>query len=220
MLLFPTVQRLTIRVKNGKQANHQAHMQDIFPTANSEGPVRDAALRRYVPHWFRGTIQPVINGSSFSWQTGHKWRVEWPQFDSPAYIQGMEYINPTEGWQMTGSMSPEAVGVVDGVELCVCGCGELRWLAALLVQETGRKVEVGVVYYGDAEAEELRKMKIKLKPLKDGVVPLPLTWLQGGDAAVWEADEKYWNDLRASKGDLTSMWNLKTWRFWGSSDSG
>lgn len=213
MLLFPTVQRLTIRVQNGKRAKQQEHMPILFHIPNAEGPVRDAAMRRYVPNWLRGTIQSVVNGSSFSWQTGHKWRVEWPQFDSPAYVQGMEYVNPEDGWQMTGSMSSEAAGVVDGVELCVCGCGELCWLAARLVQETGRKVEVGLVYYGDADAEELRKMKIRLEPLKEGADPLPLTWLQGGAAAVWEADEKYWNELRASKGNFTGMWKLGTWGF-------
>jgi hypothetical protein len=219
ILLFPTVQRLTIRVPKGKRANQQAHMLDMFSTLDAEGPVRDAALRRYVPNWLSSTIQHVVNSPSSSWQTGHKWRVEWPQFDSPLYVQGMEYANPIEGWQMTGSMPQEAAGVVEGVKLCICGCGELRWLAAHLVQETGRRVKIGVEYCRDAEAEELRKMKIRLEPLKGGADPLPLTWLQGGDAAGWEVDEQYWNELRAKKGNFTAMWKLRTWRFWGSLES-
>jgi hypothetical protein len=217
MLLFTTVQRLTIRVQKGRTANQQAHMQDIFPTSNDGGPVRDEALRRYVPNWLSGTVHYVVDGRSFSWQTGYKWRVEWPQFNSPVYVEAMEYVGPTDGWNTTGSMPPEAAGVVDGVELCVCGCGELCWLTAHLVQETGRQVKVGVVYYGDAETEELRMMRVKLKTLANGMYPLPLTWLQGGDAAVWDVTEKYWNDLRARNGNLMAIWKSRTWRLWGSS---
>ncbi|KAF2790328.1 hypothetical protein K505DRAFT_199666, partial [Melanomma pulvis-pyrius CBS 109.77] len=209
MLLFPTVQRLEIRVQRSRHVSQQAHMPEVFLWDSGETPTRVAALRQYAPGWLRATVHNAVNGASFSWQTGQKWRTQWPQFDSPSYVESMEFANAIEGWAMTGSMSAEAVGQVDGVELCVCGCGNPSWVLARLIQETGRQVEVRVAYCGDGDEMDLKKMKVRLEPLEEGTVePLPLTWLHGGSAAGWDADEKYWHALRARKGNLTAKWRL------------
>jgi hypothetical protein len=202
MLLFPTVRHLTIRVPAGTHTEVQARRPDTFLLPTSPAAIHEAALNRYVPVWLLRTVQKAVNGRSFSWQTGQKWRVEWPQFKSAAYRQETEYFGPGYGWHIAGSMSLDAAGCVPGVQLCACGCNELRWLDVRLVQDTGRTVHVGVVHYRDVEAEDEyeQEIHVRLKPLDQGVKPLPVRWSQGGDAAAWEVDDKYWDRLRARKG--------------------
>ncbi|KAF2703964.1 hypothetical protein K504DRAFT_507490 [Pleomassaria siparia CBS 279.74] len=219
MLLFPTVQRLQIRVKKSKASNAIAHHTADSGSYTREPmeeslEIRNQALKRYVPSWWYGRVNEAIDGRAFSWQTGHKWRVEWPQFDSPFYTEYAEYTDDDDAshaWNRGGggTTSPDA-----DVDMCPCGCGALRWLSAHLIQETGRVVHVSVVYNGDGDAEALAAMKVQLRPLVHSVVePLPVQWVNGTEGAIWDVDEAYWEEKRRRNQALVDK--VKGWKRWG-----
>jgi hypothetical protein len=50
-------------------------------------------------------------------------------------------------------MSPNAVGEVRGVRMCPCQCGKIEWTTADSVQQSGRRIEVDIIYYGPDRPE-------------------------------------------------------------------
>ncbi|KAF2271133.1 hypothetical protein CC78DRAFT_12246 [Lojkania enalia] len=199
MLLFPSVRRLEIRVKNGPQPAKMYHSVPI--NIGAEETSRDEVLRKYVPYWWFMAVTGVVGGRSFSWQMGQKWAVKWPMMDSE--VKGekvcLEEFYESNGRVVLRAMDgPEELLRRDGIELCKCGCGEVCWLRANLMQEGGRRVEVEAVFYGDSNAER-EKLRLGLKVrLREGAEPLPVQEVEGG--IIWDADEAYWEGLRKRNG--------------------
>jgi hypothetical protein len=135
--------------------------------------------------WFHGLLRAVVQGQCYRWQTGEKWEVAWS-----AQTQSGNYSSVEE---------QEGMGRAD-MSLCVCGFGYVSWLAADLLQESGRRVHVNTVFYGEAEEEE-KKLKVILTP---GVESLCV--VDGARGFGFDVDEEYWQDMRRRNAKMKGWW--------------
>jgi hypothetical protein len=202
MLLFEGVKRLELRVKRRRILQNACHGYDSMgiaaithPTRFAE-PMREEAVRTYVPKWFHTALGDVLDGRAYAWQTGYKWQLEYPQWEYPEFVVYQDY-SEARGWQMKGTMDSEHVGHVDGVEFCACGCGMPSWTFARFTQETGRKVEVEVLFYGDSERErerERRGLSVRLRPGAERLEGVKE--VADGTGYQWKGADEYWDRLR------------------------
>jgi hypothetical protein len=117
-------------------------------------------------------------------------------------------------------MDPGAVGNVYGVKMCPCNCGNVEWVSANLVQETGRRVTVDLIYYGpeyrplpllDADTALRIRMGPKAVILQENAPSLELQELacHGGEVSVqgyaYDPDDDYWEDKRRRNGDWVAL---------------
>ncbi|KAH7377306.1 hypothetical protein BKA66DRAFT_467919 [Pyrenochaeta sp. MPI-SDFR-AT-0127] len=225
ILLLPTLKRFEIHIRKGHKSQQEAHHSPLLVGHTFRDPSRDA-VEKYAPTWFDyKTLRAIASGQAYSWQEGQKWRVEWPQLASSFFhcIDGRDMYGE-RCW--TPYMGSEAVNSVRGVHMCVCGCGEVCWLSADLIQETGRRICVDTQFYGTYKRtksfeEQLANHKIRLLP---GVKPLPVTeGPSGGNVGVTsiahDADQEYWDGIRRRNWKLDALWR-GCWKRVRSKDGG
>ncbi|KAH7406531.1 hypothetical protein DE146DRAFT_608375 [Phaeosphaeria sp. MPI-PUGE-AT-0046c] len=213
ILLFPHLRRFEIRVLRGTRSSsdhnwsHDSHVDD---------DLRKGAVRKYAPPWFANTIlRSVSAGWVHSWQEGQHWKVEWPQLEDWSYFDIHEECYTAGNMFLVPYMRLEAVGNVRGVHLCSHSCGQVKWLSADLVRETGRRVAIDAIYYGledrpipDLSTNFLLKMRLGHRAviLKEGtppVVPEAQSHDRGTPVSgiTFEPSATYWDDLRVKNGD-------------------
>ncbi|CAO2649877.1 Nn.00g011690.m01.CDS01 [Neocucurbitaria sp. VM-36] len=212
ILTFPSLSRFEIYIQRGHKYEQEVHYSPML-TGRTFNDLHKDAIEKYAPIWFDDRIlRPIANGHTFSWQSGDKWTVEWPQVDTP-------YLSVINSEDIHGElitkpyMGTEAIGAVRGVHLCVCGCDEVCWLSANLVQQTGRRLLIDTFFYSAEEGfktseEQYPHLKIRLRP---GAQPLPVTeGPTGANAGTtsfgYEADEEYWDGIRRRNWKLDAIW--------------
>jgi len=205
MLLFPGLKSLELTMKRGKTVAQIAHSMEVPIAPNTvETFIKEEVLRAHVPWWWYKILGDAVNGPGLKWQAGERWSIVWPQFSSSYYVE--EPAMTSYGVMTEGNMSPDAVGNVPGVELCACECGKVTWLAAILVQETGREIQARVRFVGYEVEEKKVEFKLVTEP---EAPPLPLQWSRGG--AGWAVDGPYQHDSEESKRGPTT----RRFGFWG-----
>lgn len=212
LLLFPGVKRLEVRCKRGIDHPNTVHT-GMFDAVTYDIGGKNAmqeewmgrAAKRYVPRWFQTTLHHVVCGRAYSWQKGQKWCIYYPALEYPQLTFQTDFSSPNAP-ETTAVISPDYAGLLPGIELCTCGCGSASWVLAQLVQETGRKVEVEVLFYEDSEAERERERKGLTVRLRPNVEHLPVVNVNGGRGLVWDAHEEYWSGLRMRKGWILGGW--------------
>ncbi|KAF2741506.1 hypothetical protein EJ04DRAFT_571586 [Polyplosphaeria fusca] len=195
ILLFPNISRVELCCRRFSVLPNQMHV----PFAYREETDFEEATRKYVPHWYSDALKDVVENRSFSWQKGSRWKVEWPQIDADPPEFEMEYTygsydRPVR-LRWVGGVPESEEDAPRGTAMCCCGCGDLVWTKGLLVQETGRRVEIETVFYGcKNEYESERERRGLLVRLREGAERLSLVERSGGMG--WEVDRKYWERLR------------------------
>ena len=186
LVLFPAVTRLRLRIERTRDE------QGGNPHANAAG---DASKSACVAPWLWSTLNEVREGKCVGgWQAGQKWELEWPQMDEEIEILSkinQTYSNNGDDVFVPGARAIREAHLRDlGVEQCACGCGVPCWNRVWLVQESGRRVRLDVVYYGDwvkalvmKRKMEFARHKVKLLP---GVERLPVRSLSGEVAPAGE----------------------------------
>lgn len=185
LVLFPAVTRLELRIERTRDEQG----------SNPHNPASGDRLKpACVMTWLWATLKEVLGGRFVGgWQAGQKWELEWPLMDediklaseiNQLYIDGESVFGPT------ARAMREAYLRNSGVDRCVCACRLPSWNRVWLVQETGRRVRVDVMYYGDwvmarekARKMELLRHKVKLMP---GAERLPVRSLSGEVAVAGE----------------------------------
>ncbi|KAF2476384.1 uncharacterized protein BDR25DRAFT_339411 [Lindgomyces ingoldianus] len=195
LALFAGLKRLELRIKkrHPREGQHNINL-GHFPMSGDTA--RMSIIRRCVPDWWLMSLTQVTNGRSLAWQAGETWTVEWPQYD--LLEKEMDVEHEWGGCAVNVAL-PNIAKNLPGASLCSCGCDEVRWWQANLVQKSGRKVEVDVVYYGDTEEVEREEREGTYIRLKEGAERLDVKEVDGGNGILWEADKKYWEDLRRRK---------------------
>jgi hypothetical protein len=217
IMLFPNLKHIELRVLRSSLPAHETDS----TTYTIDLVARAYAARKFVPRWIYTSITGFTAGChSCTWQTGERWEVEWPQANDDEFFRISEDIDPTGTLRHSPSMSPEAVGNVYGVQMCPCTCGDVEWVSANLVQETGRRIAVDTVYYGpeyrplpalDAETALRMKMGLKAVILKEDAPRLELTEqpCDAGEVSVqgyaYEPDEDYWEAKRRRNWDWMAL---------------
>ncbi|KAF1846287.1 uncharacterized protein K460DRAFT_122690 [Cucurbitaria berberidis CBS 394.84] len=223
ILVFPFLSRIEIYIQRGYKSRHKTHYYPFYPAQDRpffNDPRKDA-IEKYAPIWLDYKIlRPVARGHTFSWQAGQKWSIAWPQLDTP-------YFSVIGGEDSNGEslnkpyMGTDAVGAARGVHMCICGCGEVCWLSADLVQQTGRRVLVDTYFYGAEviprtdDERRFGHLKVRLHPGVPGVEGLTRENV-GATSFKNEVDEEYWDELRRRNGKLDALWR----GFWRGSRAG
>jgi hypothetical protein len=216
IMLLPNLKHIELRVLRSRLPAHE--IDPLIYTVNLEA--REYTARKFVPRWIYKSITGFAADYSYRWQTGERWKVEWPQANDDKFFCISEDIDSTGALRHSPSMSPEAVGNVYGVQMCPCTCGNVEWVSADLVQETGRRIAVDTVYYGpeyrplpalDAEIAFRMKMGLSAIILKEDAPRLELTEqpCDAGEVSVqgyaYEPDEDYWEAKRRRNGDWMAL---------------
>lgn len=162
------------------------------------------AVARYAPHAITALVHAVTLGEAYKWQTGEKWRVEWPQLESSYMYTKVQF--KFDELEEDLVMDTDALSVIDGVEICGCGCGDVSWTGADLVQEGGRRVHVRMVYCRRVDQyaydESLNKHhKTRLIP---GTTPASSVVAERAGIG-YEPDDEYWEGMRRKNGDLGAL---------------
>jgi hypothetical protein len=212
LLLFPSVTTIEVRAKR-----HIPGPTNSIHSNLSNWLGNDMQKPNRVPLWLWYAVMRVVRGTSVRWQAGQTWSVQWPQQDEHT---GMgSYIDAI--FEGSGAdAAAAAMKNVEGIEACICGDGEPSWLAADLVQETGRKVRLNAVYYGNLRMDQLRELRRHRVKLVPGVNRLPITSLSSTQSMCtesistargfgWDVDEKYWEKIRKRK-----LGFLGSWMYW------
>ena len=144
LVLFPALSRLALCV----DAHARAHCGHCPHNDGFLEPPR----RARVPQWFLRTVAVALNGRMYAWQKGERWSAVWPQEErGGAVVQDVYGLLGVEG---VVGLGEALVGMEEcGIEVCACGCGQPSWVVVELVQETGRRVRVGLVHYEKGEEE-------------------------------------------------------------------
>ncbi|KAF1995824.1 hypothetical protein P154DRAFT_333566 [Amniculicola lignicola CBS 123094] len=207
LLLFPTITKVQIGMKRENKLHLSIHSNEGLGYIYGQDFKADA-VHKYVPHWFSKALRDMTTGRGFAWQKGQKWTVEWPMMESSACYLMMEQ-RQGQGVIAVPTMDHVDGLALPGVEMCPCKyCGELTWLHATLLQETGRKVQVEAMYYGVVEEDT----KINMK-LVEGSERLPVVKVMAGTGMQWDADEEYWEGLR-KRNALEWKKFMKSWVGW------
>lgn len=176
-------------------------------TAITEDPAH-LAIARYAPHCLTTLLHTVSSGKAYKWQSGEMWSVQWPQLDSP-YIYSKVQCDKDELREEL-VMDSDGIGTMDGVELCVCGCGNVSWTGTVLVQEGGRRVNVGIVYCGQPDTPDPNIEYVPKVVLVPGTAPASGVVAEGAGFR-YEADEEYWEATRRRNGNVGALWR-GVWR--------
>jgi hypothetical protein len=217
IILFPSLNHIQMRMLRSRLPAH-----DMDPIAYTfDRDAQEYATRKFVPRWFSKPIIGFAAGyHSYAWQTGERWEVQWPQMNDDEYFRISEDFDPTGVRHLSPLMDPGAIGNVSGVKMCPCNCGNVEWVFANLVQETGRRVTVDLIYYGpeyrplpllDADTALRIRMGPKAVFLQENA---PLLKLQeqtchAGEVSVqgyaYDPDDDYWEDKRRRNGDWVAL---------------
>jgi hypothetical protein len=214
--LFPNLNYVQIRILRTRLPTNNVH--NIAYTSDLD--VHEYAIRKFVSGWLKHAV--LGNAMrAYEWQEGERWEVEWPQIKNDEYLRTIEGLDPFGEKRLVPFMSSEAVGHVCGVQICSCGCGNVEWTSANLVQQTGRRVAVDAVYYGpesrplpslDANTMLRLKKGPKAVILKEGVPRLKLlkNSSRSGSVSVqgyaYDPDKSY----RDWKALYRGVWNSLT----------
>ncbi|KAF2822467.1 hypothetical protein CC86DRAFT_372976 [Ophiobolus disseminans] len=210
ILVFPNFEQFEIR----NLRSHNAARTHDFPPTNWHiyHGKRVSVTNKYAPHWFTTVLACSVDGRAYSWQSGERWSIKWPQVKENEYLHFQEETDGHGETVYTPYMSPSAVGTMRGVQMCPCLCGNVEWTSVDLVQEHGRKIAVNFVYHGPNDRplptfDEDIMLKIKLGPkaivLREGVAPLdPVedTHKNTSTSFGYDANEEYWDGLRSRNG--------------------
>lgn len=226
ILLFPNLEQFEIR----NLRSHDAASVHGFPIRSWYHDKRFSAITKYAPYWFIALLSYTIDGHAYSWQSVERWITEWPQLEeNNNHLQFLEGTDAHGDTLYTSHMSSDAVGSIRGVQMCPCPCGRVEWSSVDLVQEGGRKIAINFVYHGPEDRpipklDEDMQLKTRLGPkaiiLKEGAAPMALTEdvhkhsstaFSSTTSVCYDVNEEYWNDLRASNGDLAAIFR-KGWR--------
>jgi hypothetical protein len=209
ILLFPYLKRFEICIPRGKRKPHEMHSSTLKSDSHMYLNAHSGTIENFAPHWFTASLLgPLTQGHAYAWQAGEHWSIKWPQIGNGAYFGVPNDCYP----HLTLVMSPDAVGNVRGVHMCPCRCGNVEWTAVDVVQETGRKIAIGAVYYGlqygdmpGLERDELLKARRGFKAviLKKGSAPLDVV---DARSYLYEADDDYWEQIRWRNGDWGTIW--------------
>lgn len=207
LLLFPNLANIEVRISKRSLIK----VQSLLRPHTNYGFESDNERLNRVPNWLASTIKNVTNGRAFAWQKGQKWSVEWPQEKngSATLVHFLYAVSEHE----SAARAMEGAG---GIEPCVCGCGKSSWLMADLVQETGRRVRVRVLFYGsfaDAEnSRELQNSRVRLIPGTEPQASINLPGVTQNDASGfgWSPESDYWYELQSkNRGLLSRLWDWK-----------
>jgi hypothetical protein len=219
--LFPNLARFEVQVQRGSKSWNAMHYnpQQRGPTYKD---LKNDAIDRYAPHWFAyGVVERIIGGHAYAWQTGERWKVEWPQTEADAYLDTVYDFNKEGEPVEVPFMGTEAIGNVRGVHMCPCNCGEVKWTSADVIQEGGRRVAIDTVFYGIdpsslsklGENDLLRiRRGTRAVILKPDVSHLPVVESGsvfgniGATSISYEADEEYWETLRRRNWNWGALW--------------
>lgn len=205
LILFSGLKNLELRIKKGKPVERNAvHAQTPWPAY--EGGLKE----RRVPSWLLTTVQNVVKGREYAWQKGEKWSVLWPQERTACFLEEMLGQGRPE---MAREAVAEAMQGIDGVEPCACACGEPSWMMCEMLQETGRRVRLQVLYYGSVDLDRFRELQRHRVRLEPGAEPLPLTMLPNANALGfgWDGEAEYWEGFRRSTEGFTGLLERLGW---------
>ncbi|KAF3050598.1 hypothetical protein E8E11_009105 [Didymella keratinophila] len=184
------------------------------PKSISNGDItrrsENRAVARYAPRVLTHLVHAVASGEAYRWQTGEKWQVEWPQLESESmYTKIRSEFNELEEDLV---FDTDALGAIDGVEICGCGCGDVSWTGVDLVQEGGRRVHVRVVYCTRADQYAYDPSFDKYHKIRLIPGTTPATEVVAESAGFrYEPDEEYWESMRRKNGDL-GAWCRGLWK--------
>lgn len=215
LLLFPSLQSFIVQESGMHLASatpgccrrDHASAGLAYPTGVLDGATRrpeNRAVARYAPHALTSLVHAVSSGEAHKWQNGETWGVEWPQLESSYMYTRLRFDFNEVDEDLV--MDTEALSAVDGVDLCACGCGDVSWTGAVLVQEGGRRVRVRMVCctredrYADDESLNAYH-KIRLVP---GTAPASGVVAERAGFR-YEPEEGYWEDMRRRNGDLGAL---------------
>ncbi|KAF2659284.1 hypothetical protein K491DRAFT_689416 [Lophiostoma macrostomum CBS 122681] len=217
--ILPKVKRFELRLSSRHLHPNLVIPPDFPPLlpemSHGQEAWREAIVDRYVPKWLHRALQDVTEGRSYSWQKGEKWHIEWPQLTYPKCHVCKRY-GEQGAWQVEDVVDVEHAGSPRDVEKYPCWvCGNVGWMRAWLVQETGRRVEVEAVFYekGGNERDRASIWKKEDIQLIPGVGELPVTRI-GDTGIAWMGDETFWKRVEKQNGGLLKR-SLPAW--WRSS---
>jgi hypothetical protein len=216
ILVFPNLKTFEFRNLRGGTLTRSTHHHCEF--TSHENQDRDiAAIQRYAPRWFMKALADATNGYAYAWQTGHHWKIAWPQLKDANFLYRSLCCGDQGEHCYSLRMTQHAIGVARGVEKCPCLCADIEWTSADLVQETGRIVAVNFVYYGpelmplpalDREAMLKARSGARAVILREGALPLDVVQTPGfktkpGAASfAFDASDELWESTRRRSGDL------------------
>jgi hypothetical protein len=230
VLLLPNLMRFELCIPRGKRRAQEMHRHFSNISNHMYFDPRWDVIQSHLPHWFTESfLWPLTQGHSYAWQEGEHWTIEWPQvaYDKYFDMPDNRYLH------LTPRMNPEAVGVLRGVHMCPCECGNVEWTSADIVQESGRRVAIDTVYYGPGgivlpELDHDDALKAihgcKAVILKEGSPPINVkngpTYFHrmGMRSFGYEADDDYWETLRRRNGDWGAIWR-GVWKVWNAEPS-
>lgn len=216
LLLFPSLRTFIVQESSmhpasatpGRCRRNHASSSLAYPTrvldAGTTRPPENRAVAQYAPRALTSLVHAVSSGEAHKWQKGETWGVQWPQLESSyMYMQVRFDFNEVDEDLV---MDTEALSAVDGVDVCPCGCGDVSWTGAVLVQEGGRRVRVRVVCCTREDRcvddESLNAYhQIRLVP---GTAPASDVIAERAGFR-YEPDEGYWEDMRRKNGDLGAL---------------
>ncbi|KAJ8107161.1 hypothetical protein OPT61_g9055 [Boeremia exigua] len=215
LLLFPRLERFVIKSeKSGLQGC--AHRRPAYPwTSHSSADWSEdtrlslQAVEKYAPPWLLCVVESVTDGTAYRWQIGCKWTVKWPQLDSELCYSRIEC--DMDGLREELFMDADAVGTVSGVQKCVFGCRDVSWTSVVLVQEGGRRIDIGVVYCDGERSAQPKKQYVPKIALVPGTTPAGEV-VVAGTGIKYEVDDEYWETMRRRNGD----WGALCRGFWKS----
>lgn len=216
LLVFPSLRHFIVKSRTiGKLGAQKGQCRNVHRSAGlvypagvcdvavTEDPA-NRAVARYAPLALTALLATVSEGVAYRWQTGDKWRTEWPQLSS-AHMYAMVQCDK-DGLREELVMDEDAVGVVGGVDLCDDGCGDVSWMGAVLVQEGGRRVDVQIVYCRKADERKRGNAPSKCRniSLVPGTTPA-FGAVAEGAGFRYEVDEEYWEGMRQRNGDMRAL---------------
>lgn len=192
--------------KRGCTTSHRSARLAYPIGACSTGITEDRAhlaIARYAPHCLTALLDMVISGKAYKWQSGEMWSVQWPQLDSPHIYSKIQCDKDELLEELV--MDSDGIGAIDGVDMCVCGCGDVSWTGAVLVQQRGRRVNVDIVYCGEPDTPDLNIEYVPKVTLVPGTAPASEVVAEGAGFR-YEADEEYWEAMRRRNGNVGALW--------------
>ena len=213
LLLFPKLASIELRLTRGSG-------DCVSNGATRRGP--DDMLPQRVMHWFRCSLMTVCEGRDIgSWGAGKEWALEWPQMDAPdSTMSRIETVYRDFGAARAEATMRDLNAKDYGIEPCVCGCGAPGWMRVVLVQETGRRVQVGVVYYTawmvkrDLRMQRRRELAGHQLKLTPGAERLKVRTLDGKEAAAVEELRGFGWDGRTGEEGKEKKGKGVGWRRW------
>ncbi|KAH8723871.1 hypothetical protein GQ44DRAFT_803146 [Phaeosphaeriaceae sp. PMI808] len=218
LLIFPSLSHFELRILRGEVGFQELHHNNTPPMG------RERVIHTYIPYWFTSFIlQPITNGYAHAWQAGEHWNVETPDLKNGV---NLDDDDSEDNSLFKTSKSIYINRKVRGVHLCPCKCGNVQWLSADLVQQTGRRLRIDTTYYGPEERPlpELSDNELLRAKLGPNVVILeeneaPLGETAGSNTGIslgvtsveYKADEEYWESMRRRNGDLSAIFR-QMWR--------